>query len=77
VCVCVCERYDDSVSSALVQSDADVDLCARGAIAEDKSVYTLQPVVQPVVQLAGRNVLNIHIVKKIAHTRLPSVGFRS
>ena len=66
------------MSSALVQSDADVDLCARGgAIAEDKSVHTLQPVVQPVVQLAGRNVLNIHIVKKIAHTRLPSVGFRS
>jgi len=39
--------------------------------AQSKSVYTLQPVVQPVepvlqpiVQPAGQNVLNIHIINK-------------
>ena len=37
------------------------DLRVSSRRSQSKSVYTLQPVVQPVAQPAGRNVLNIHI----------------
>jgi len=35
-----------------------------------KCVYTLQPVVQPVVQPAGRNVVNIHSIKRATSSML-------
>ena len=51
-------------------TDGLTSILDQGQFVVLKCVYTLQPVVQPVVQLAGRKVVNIHSIKRATSSML-------